>query len=44
MTDNSGGLKNRWNCTNLRKKTAAVAAMTQTFAALRKIGELFVDQ
>jgi hypothetical protein len=35
-TDNSGRPKNRRNGTTLRKKRAAVAAMTQAFAALRK--------
>jgi hypothetical protein len=36
--DNSGGVKNGWNYVVLRKKTAAVAAMTQRFAAMRNSG------
>jgi len=44
MTDNSGRLKKRRKSTNLCKKTAAVAAMTHAFAALRQTGELVADQ
>jgi hypothetical protein len=42
--DNSSRLKKRWNGTNLRKKTAAVAAMTQRLTVLRKIRELITNQ
>jgi hypothetical protein len=42
--NNSGPLKNRRNGANLRKKTAAVAAMTQAFAAPWKVRELIADQ
>jgi len=44
MTDNSGRLKNRRNSTKLRKKTAAVAAMTQTLCRAAKNQELITDQ